>query len=193
MKLCVKLCTKLCGSSVRSCVKALWKLCVKLCVKALYEALHEALRMEAPYEALYTKALRTEALYEALYTKALRTTALLRRLYIKALCRASCRALWISAKFYQILQNSVLFCLVGVEKLCTGHFYPYRLWYFMHFLLDKGYFMLAYSHYPKPHCAGVSARDLSIWAVVWCQRRGCILRSKALPSCVWVAGLLAWQ
>jgi len=21
----------------------------------------------------------------------------------------------------------------------------------MHFLLDKGYFMLAYSHYPKPH------------------------------------------
>ena len=50
----------------------------------------------------------------------------------------------ISAKFY-------LFYLVGVEKLCTGHFYPYRLRYFMHFLLDKGYFMLAYSHYPKPH------------------------------------------
>jgi hypothetical protein len=34
--------------------------------------------------------------------------------------------------------------LVGVEKLRTGHFYPYRLRYFMHFLLDKGYFMLAY-------------------------------------------------
>ena len=25
-------------------------------------------------------------------------------------------------------------CLVGVEKLRTGHFYPYRLRYFMHFL-----------------------------------------------------------
>ena len=34
--------------------------------------------------------------------------------------------------------------LVGVEKLRIGHFYPYRLRYFMHFLLDKGYFMLAY-------------------------------------------------
>ena len=50
----------------------------------------------------------------------------------------------ISAKFY-------LFYLVGVEQLRTGHFYPYRLRYFMHFLLDKGYFILAYSHYPKPH------------------------------------------
>jgi hypothetical protein len=34
----------------------------------------------------------------------------------------------------------------------TKKFYPYRLRYFMHFLLDKGYFMLAYSHYPKPPC-----------------------------------------
>ena len=49
----------------------------------------------------------------------------------------------ISAKF-------CLFYLVGVEKLRTGHFYPYRLRYFMHFLLDKGYFILAYLHYPKP-------------------------------------------
>jgi len=24
----------------------------------------------------------------------------------------------------------------------------------MHFLLDKGYFMLAYSHYPKQPCVG---------------------------------------
>jgi len=33
--------------------------------------------------------------------------------------------------------GSILFSLVGVEKPRTGHFYPYRLRYFMHFLLDK--------------------------------------------------------
>ena len=41
-------------------------------------------------------------------------------------------------------------CLVRVKKLRTGHFYPYRLRYFMHFLLDKGYFMLAYRMIENP-------------------------------------------
>ena len=46
------------------------------------------------------------------------------------------------------------FCpiLLGWRKAPHRALYPYRLQYFMHFLLDKGYFMLAYLHYPKPHC-----------------------------------------
>jgi len=103
---------------------------------ALYIALHSALRMEAlhmeaPHEALH------EAFHEALH-EAPRTEALHETLYTKALHDGSA------------YDGSVLFSLVGVEKPRTGHLYPYRLRYFMHFLLDKGYFMLAYSHYPKP-------------------------------------------
>src|SRR6266576_2181870 len=91
-------------------------------------------------------ALRTTVLR----TTVLRTTALLRRLYIKALrrasCRASCRALCEASVRRASCRAS---CRQEIE---IWHFYPYRLRYFMHFLLDKGYFMLAYSHYPKPPC-----------------------------------------
>ena len=110
--------------------------------EAFHEALHEALHEvphEAPHEAL-RKALREalhKALYEALH-EAPRTEALHETLYIKALHDSSA------------YDGSILFSLVRVEKPRIGHFYPYQLQYFMYFLLDKGYFMLAYSHYPKP-------------------------------------------
>jgi len=85
--------------------------------------------MEAPHKAPHIKALheapRTEALHEAL-----RTEALHEALYTKALHDGSA------------YNSSILFYLVGVEKPHTGHFYPYQLQYFMHFLLDKGYFMV---------------------------------------------------
>ena len=136
-----KLCTKLCiqSSARRLCVR-------RFCVRRLYYG--------GSIKALCRASCRASAELRAELHAKLRAEP-------RAKPRAKLRAeppytelheyLPNSTKFYQILQNSVLFCLVGVEKPSTGHFYPYRLWYFMHFLLDKGYFMLAYSHYPKPH------------------------------------------
>ena len=59
---------------------------------------------------------------------------------IRNIC--SIRSICNICNIYRTLLITV--CLVRVEKLRTGHFYPYQLRYFMHFLLDKGYFMLAY-------------------------------------------------
>ena len=71
-------------------------------------ALHPALRMEALYTEAPHEALR-EALREALH-EAPCTEALHEALYTKALHDGSA------------YDGSVLFCLVGVEKPCTGHF-----------------------------------------------------------------------